>query len=126
LAVLFKKTSVKESDFVNDNIEVYENDVKNYDKLRRTAKEDVIKFDQPSLYSVETQLLLAPLPDGGKKVKKFLMPSIRTYLPTEAENPLKKSRAFSFEQLYAFNNLCMNKSFLRKRVRSLEVDVSTA
>lgn len=54
------------------------------------------------------------------------MPGVKTHLPTTTENPLKKSRAFSFEQLYHFNNLCMNKSFLRKRVRSLEVDLATA
>ena len=45
MAVLFKKTSVKESDFLNDNLEKYENDIKNYTKMTINSKEDVIKFD---------------------------------------------------------------------------------
>ena len=52
--------NVTEKDFINDNEEEYENDVKNYGLIRRFAQEDVIKFDQPTHYSVETQQLLVP------------------------------------------------------------------
>ena len=36
---------------------------------------------------------------------------------------MTKARLFSFHQLYDFNNLFLNKSFLRKRVRSTEEDI---
>ena len=52
--------NVTEKDFINDNEEEYENDVKNYGLIRRFAQEDVIKFDQPTHYSVETQQFLVP------------------------------------------------------------------
>ena len=104
---LFKKTNVAEKDFINDNEEELENDVKNYSLLRRSAKEDIIKFDQPTIYNVDTQQLLAPIVeldkeegkegDKKKKPKKWLMPGTKTNLPTVSENPLKKSRGFSFE-----------------------------
>lgn len=131
LPELFKRVNVEAKDFINDNEEELENDVKNYDKIRRFARDDIIRFDQPTHYSVDTQQLLvaeevSDPKEGGKKVKKWLMPGVKTHLPTNTENPLKKTRGFSFEQLYYFNNLCMNKSFLRKRVRSLEVDLATA
>jgi hypothetical protein len=57
------------------------------------------------------------------KQGKYLTPKIKTNLPTSTENLLTKARTFSFEQLYDFHNLCLNKSFLRKRVRSIEEDI---
>lgn len=51
------------------------------------------------------------------------MPKIKCHVPNDTENNLLKARTFSFQQLYEFNNLCLNKSFLRKRVRASEEDI---
>lgn len=53
----------------------------------------------------------------------MMKPKVDCWLPNYKENPLTKSRALSFEQLYDFNNIFLNKSFLRKRVTSTEEDV---
>lgn len=37
-------------------------------------------------------------------------------VPNQHENNLKKARLVTFEQLYDFNNLFLNKSFLKKRM----------
>ena len=39
---------------------------------------------------------------------------------SEEDKVLHESRMFSFKQLYDFNNLYLNKSYLRKRVKSTE------
>lgn len=136
---LFAKAS--KDDCLNDNEQAYENDVKDYRAMRRTAGADVLKFDIPTEYSVGDGQTLKLPPAGaepalqkqettaGKKAKgppKWTKPLVPTFLPTATENPLKKARTFSFEQLYDFNNLVLNKSFLRKRVRSLEEDMQKA
>ena len=41
-------------------------------------------------------------------------------IPNNKENELTKARLVSFTQLYDFNNLCLNKSFLRKRTKHSE------
>ena len=59
-----------------------------------------------------------------KEVKdRYAHPKVKCTLPNHTENNLTKARLFSFEQLYEFNNLFLNKSFLRKRVRATEVDI---
>jgi hypothetical protein len=40
------------------------------------------------------------------------------------ENNLLKPRMFTFKQLYQLNNLCLNKSFLRKRTKVSEDNIS--
>ena len=57
---------------------------------------------------------------------KWKKPKIATKLPNYKENPLTKARTHSFKQLYDFINLVLNKSFLRKRVYSIEQDMSVA
>ena len=52
-----------------------------------------------------------------------MKPKIPTGLPNKKENTLTKARLVSFKQLYEFNNLCLNKSFLRKRTRAAEEDI---
>ena len=138
----------KEEDMINDNEQSYENDVKKYNLMLRIAKDDVLIFRKedpiPATASVDSQEEdpsksqdIATIPDeskeeskdeGGKVVKqpKFMKPKVKTYLPTSTENALTKARTFSFEQLYDFNNLFLNKSFLRKRVRSSEEDIFKA
>ena len=37
-------------------------------------------------------------------------------MPNLIEEDKLKARMFTFKQLYDFNNLCLNKSFLKKRV----------
>ena len=49
-----------------------------------------------------------------------MKPKVATNLPNKRENNLTKARMLSFEQLYEFNNLFLNKSFLRKRTRAAE------
>jgi len=39
------------------------------------------------------------------------------------ENELTKARLVSFKQLYDFNNLCLNRSFLRKRTSKSELNI---
>ena len=63
---------------------------------------------------------------GHTKESKYLHPKVKTKVPSMTENPLTKSRTFSFQQLYEFHNLVLNKSFLRKRVRSSEEDMDKA
>ena len=45
-------------------------------------------------------------------------------IPNNKENELTKARLVSFKQLYDFNNLCLNKSFLRKRTKQSEDHIS--
>jgi hypothetical protein len=64
-----------------------------------------------------------PAPTDAPKEDRSLKPKVRNHIPSATENPLTKTRTFSFKQLYDFNNLYLNKSFLRKRVRSSEEDI---
>lgn len=50
-------------------------------------------------------------------------PKLKPLIPNDWENEYKRSRMFSFEQVYDFFNLCLNKSLLNKRTRSAEEDV---
>ena len=60
--------------------------------------------------------------DGQEKRKEQAKREGKTYAPIPAkdENELLKARLFNFKQLYDFNNLCLNKSFLRKRTKKNE------
>ena len=44
-------------------------------------------------------------------------------VPDPGRNELTSARLFSFQQLYDFFNLCLNRSFVSKRTRSCEEDV---
>ena len=45
-------------------------------------------------------------------------------VPNEGENELTKARLVTFKQLYDFNNMVLNKSYLRKRTAKTEDHVS--
>ena len=47
-------------------------------------------------------------------------------VPKPDTDDLVKARSLSYKQLYDFFNICLNKSFLKKRVLAAEVDVNDA
>lgn len=113
--------------------------------MLKTCGGDVLVFSQeevvetppvsilPTLESAEGTRSDGEHPDGKdpktshkekkEQKDKYAKPKIKTLVPNSSENNLTKARTFSFEQLYEFNNLFLNKSFLRKRVRASEVDI---
>lgn len=60
-----------------------------------------------------------------KESKELATKQNRDYamVPNQHENVLKKARMVTFEQLYDFNNLFLNKSFLKKRMQMGEDNI---
>ena len=99
-----------------------ENDIKNYDSLKNMN--DLMIFspmDEEELKELIKKDKKEKEGDFSKK--KWIRPNHQAYIPNDVEDPLTKARMFSFKQLYEFNNLYLNKSFLRKRTRNAEEDI---
>ena len=105
--------------------------------MLRKAQADVLLFDDMVVDDTVPQTVLVSQASqesmsasqgdksgpGHVKKDKYAMPKVKCHVPNNTENNLLKARTFSFHQLYEFNNLCLNKSFLRKRVRASEEDI---
>ena len=104
-------------DIISDNAQQFNNDVKNYTKLleEEEAHKDVLSFeiDEEDLPPEDTKI------EFGDHTR----PMIPSKMPSKRENPKTKARMVSFQQIYDLINLCLNKSFMRKRVRSSEQDI---
>ena len=99
-------------------------------------KSDIIYFDpakeeevpEEQVEEVKTKAQVSDETKTGKtekekKIPRYMKPKVATNLPNMKENNLTKARMLSFQQLYEFNNLFLNKSFLRKRTRAAEEDI---
>ena len=106
---LFK---AKEVDVQPDNLHEIENDIKDYKSLQ--SAKDVLNFN-----SSDGKLLM----EEPSKFGHHTNPKLANYIPDKNENTLTKARTFSFEQLFDFFNLCLNKSMVKKRTRSSEEEI---
>jgi len=112
-----------------------ENDIKKYDEIDQNRIADVIRFDAPeeveqaadATKDGKSKAEISNETAGGKTTKepRYMKPKVATSLPNKKEYNLTKARLITFEQLYEFNNLFLNKSFLRKRTRAAEQDIYT-
>ena len=96
------------------------------DNIGTDAETDVLYFGAPDdnedLYKESVSSLLSgrkqAYADGGFNREASLMPN-------SVESDRLKGRVFSFKQLYDFNNLFLNKSYLKKRTKVNENHIDT-
>lgn len=111
---------VKPKEVLSDNFCKRKNDIKDYSKMQNLADLLEFKADEKQTGSPVNQPEDAAVNQFGDhttaKVKS-------TTVPDPGRSELTAARLFSFQQLYDFFNLCLNRSFLSKRTRGCEQDI---
>ena len=101
----FKQDTVKEI-FQIENDEDYKNDNEEKSMIHEN---DILRFGE---VTEEYNKKQEKLKEIAKKNGQYFAP-----IPNNFENELLKVRMVNFQQLYDFNNLCLNKSYVKKRTK---------
>ena len=96
---------------------VDQNDIVN-DNVGTDAEADVLYFGAPDGEEDYYKSTIDAMINGRRDAyKNGPFEREASLLPNTVESDRLKARTFSFKQLYDFNNLCLNKSYLKKRTK---------
>lgn len=88
------------------------------DNVGTDAEADALDFGAPDGDEAYYESTVAAVLEGRKDAyKNGPYGREASLLPNSVESDRLKARTFSFKQLYEFNNLVLNKSFLKKRTK---------